>query len=352
MAINEAKLNEFMGKAVGDIGAAMSAALVVIGDRLGIYKAMAALGPATPGEIGKKAGISERYIREWTLNQAAGGYISYDAKSGKFFLSEEQAFAFANDESPAALAGAFEIIGAIHRDTSKVQAAFASGKGIPWGDHDACLFCGTEKFFAASYRGNLVSSWIPALDGVRDKLDRGIAVADVGCGHGASTIIMARAFPNSRFTGFDFHTPSVECARQKASAAKLTNITFESADAVSFPPTPGGYGLVTCFDCLHDMGDPVGCGARVKQSLASGGTWMVVEPAAGDTVESNLNPVSRVFSAASSMICVPASLAYNGPALGACAGPTKLIETIKSAGFGSARVATTTPFNLILEARA
>ncbi|MEK6701548.1 MAG: class I SAM-dependent methyltransferase [Planctomycetota bacterium] len=352
MAINEAKLNEFMGKAVGDMGAAMSAALVVIGDRLGIYKAMAALGPATTAEIGKKTGIAERYVREWTLNQAAGGYVSYDAKGGKYFLTEEQAFALANDESPAALGGAFEIIGSMHRDTAKVQGAYASGKGIAWGDHDACLFCGTEKFFAASYRGNLVGSWIPALEGVKAKLERGIAVADVGCGHGASTIIMAKAFPNSKFTGFDFHGASIECARAKVSEAGLKNVTFEVAEATGFALAPGGYGLVTCFDCLHDMGDPVGCGKRVRQSLAPGGTWMVVEPNAADTVEGNLNPVSRVFSAASAMICVPASVAFDGPALGACAGPAKLTETIKIAGFASVRVATTTPFNLILEARA
>lgn len=355
MAINEAKLNEFLGKAVVDMGAAMSAALVVVGDRLGLYKALAGAGEVTSADLAKKTGTGERYIREWLLNQAAGGYVNYNPKSGKYSMSEEQAAALADETSPAFVCGAFDIIGAIHRDEPKVTRVFKEGGGIPWGDHDACLFCGTERFFAGSYRGNLAQSWIPALDGVKQKLEAGCDVADVGCGHGASTIIMANAFPKSRFTGFDAHAPSIDCARKKAKEAGVADrVKFEVANSTDFPG-PGGKGgawdLVCCFDCLHDMGDPEGCARHVAKSLKKDGTWMVVEPAAGDTVESNLNPVGRTFSAASTMICVPASLAYKGPGLGAQAGPKRLTEVIMKGGFKKCRVATQTPFNLIFEAR-
>lgn len=353
MAINEAKLNEFMGRAVSDMGAAMSACLVMIGDRLGLYKAMAGAGPMTPADLAKKTGTRERYIREWLLNQAAGGYVAYDAQSQRYWLPEEQAFALADETSPAFLCGAFDVIQSMHRDEPKVEKAFKSGAGIPWGDHDACLFCGTERFFAGSYRGNLVGSWIPALDGMKERLERGAAVADVGCGHGASTIIMARAFPRSTFVGMDAHAPSIECARKKAAEAGVKNASFELADATSFPgpKSGGGWDMVCCFDCLHDMGNPSGCAANVLKRLKPDGTWMVVEPFAGDRVEDNLNPVGRTFSAASAMICVPASLASDGPALGAQAGPAKLSEVISSGGFKRCRVAATTPFNLVIEAR-
>jgi 2-polyprenyl-3-methyl-5-hydroxy-6-metoxy-1,4-benzoquinol methylase len=354
MALNEAKLHEFLGKAVGDMGAAMSATLVMLGDRLGLYKAMAGAGPITAAELSKKTGCRERYLQEWLLNQAAGGYLQYHADTGKYSLPEEQAFCLADPMSPGYIGGAFDIIQSVNRDEPKIRDAFKSGKGVPWGDHDACLFCGTERFFAASYRGNLVNSWIPALDGVAGKLTAGAAAADVGCGHGTSTILMAQAFPKSRFTGFDMHGPSIECATKKAAELGVKNVEFAVADAGGFPGPKGGdaFDFIACFDCVHDMGDPVGCAAQVRKRLKPGGVWMVVEPFASDKTEENLNPVGRTFSAASTMICVPASLASNGPALGAQAGPKRLIDTIKKGGFASARVATTTPFNLILEAKA
>jgi 2-polyprenyl-3-methyl-5-hydroxy-6-metoxy-1,4-benzoquinol methylase len=354
MSINEAKLNEFLGKAVGDMGAAMSACLVMIGDRVGLYKAMAGAGPMTPKDVAIKSGCAERYVREWLLNQAAGGYVDYDPKSGKFTLPAEHAFCLADENSPGYILGAFDMIQSMNRDEPKVRAVFKTGEGVPWGDHDACLFCGVERFFASSYRGNLVGSWIPALDGVKSRLADGAAAADVGCGHGISTILMAESFPRSTFVGFDAHKPSIECARKKAAAAGVTNCTFEVADAASFPAPKGGgaFDFITCFDCLHDMGDPVGCATNVLRRLKKDGVWMVVEPFAGDKVEDNLNPVGRTFSAASTMICVPNSMATKGPALGAQAGPARLKEVIGKGGFKNVRVATTTPFNLILEAKA
>jgi 2-polyprenyl-3-methyl-5-hydroxy-6-metoxy-1,4-benzoquinol methylase len=344
------KLEELLGRVVGDIGAAMSAALVSLGDRLGLYRALGA-GPATSAELAGRSGVSERMVREWLLNQASGGYISYDASSNRYFLTTEQAMAFADENSPAFMVGAFDIIASAHRDQHKVAEAFKSGKGMAWGAHDACLFCGTERFFGANYRANLIQSWIPALEGIGARLRDGGHAADVGCGHGASTILMAAAFPASTFSGFDFHTPSIDCAMKRASQAGAKNARFAVAESSAFPEAPGGYDLVTCFDCLHDMGDPVACAKTVHKRLKPGGTWMVVEPAAGDRIEENLNPVGRVFSAASTMICVPASMAYGGPALGACAGPAKIIETIKAGGFNAVRVAVRTPFNLIFEAR-
>ena len=353
MAIEPAKLNEFLGKVVGDIGAALSACLVMIGDRLGLYKAMAGAGALTSAELAQRTGCAERYVREWLLNQAAGGYVTYHPQSGKYSLTEEQAFCLADETSPVFLAGAFDIIQSCNRDEPKVEKVFKSGDGIPWGDHDSCLFCGTERFFGGTYRGNLVQAWIPALDGIEARLSAGGRVADVGCGHAISTVLMAQAFPNTQFTGFDAHPPSIECARRRAAGMGLANVAFEVADATSFPAPKGaaGYDLVTCFDCLHDMGNPVGCAQHVKSRLTSNGVWMVVEPMAGDRGEDNLNPVGRTYSAASAMICVPASIAGKGPALGAQAGPARLTATIKAGGFGTVRVATTTPFNLVLEAR-
>jgi len=353
MAVNEARLNEFLMKAVGDIGAAMSAALVAIGDRLGLYRALAAGGPMSPEQLASKTGTTERYVREWLLNQAAGGYVEYDPATRRYSMTEEQAFALADDQSPCFLAGAFDIIQSVHRDEPKIREVFKSGAGVPWGDHDSCLFCGTERFFAPSYRGNLVNSWIPALDGAKGKLSDGASVADVGCGHGASTVLMAAAFPRSTFVGYDAHSPSVECARKRAADAGVSkNCTFEVADATSFPKPGAGFDLVACFDCLHDMGDPVGCARRVRETLKPDGAWMIVEPNAADTVEGNLNPVGRTYSAASTMICVPASIAFDGPALGACAGQARLTEVATKGGFSKVRRAAETPFNMVLEARA
>ncbi|MBL9031964.1 MAG: class I SAM-dependent methyltransferase [Phycisphaerae bacterium] len=354
MAIDEAKLHDFLGKAVSDMGAALSACLVMIGDRLGLYKAMAGAGPMTSAELAAKAGCAERYVREWLLNQAAGGYVRYHPESGRYSLPDEQAFCLADESSPVFLCGGFDVIQSCHRDEPKVERAFRTGEGIPWGDHDTCLFCGTERFFGGTYRGSPVGEWIPALAGVKERLLAGGHVADVGCGHAISTILMARAFPRSTFVGFDAHGPSIECARKKAAAEGLKNVTFEVADATSFPAPKGagGYDLVACFDCLHDMADPVGCARQVRSRLAPGGAWMVVEPIASDKTEENLNPVGRTYSAASTMICVGASLAGKGPALGAQAGPKRLSDTIRAGGFASVRVATTTPFNMVLDARA
>ena len=351
MTIDESALNQLLGRVVGDVGGAMSAVLVVIGDRLGLYAALGKGEALTSEELAGRTNLSERMVREWLLNQAASGYIQYDAGSKRYSMTPEQAMAFAQPEGPAFMCGAFDIVLSVHRDVEKITEAFRTGRGLPWGAHDACLFCGTERFFASSYRANLVSSWLPSLDGVAARLSSGAEVADVGCGHGASTVLMARAFPSSRFVGYDFHEPSIECARRRAQSAGVHNVRFEVADATSFPEAPGGYDLVTCFDCLHDMGNPSGCAARVHKMLKPTGTWMVIEPAAADKPEENFNPVGRVFAAASTTICVPTSLAFGGPALGACAGPAKLEQVIRSGGFKRVRVATATPFNLVIEAR-
>ena len=350
MAIDEKKLQAFVEKAIGDMGAALTAALVVIGERLGLYRAMAAEGPLTPHELAERTSTTERYVREWLNAQAAAGYVSYDPTSGRYFLMDEQAVALADDDSPACVIGGFiGMVGAI-RAVPKIREAFKGGHGVGWHEHDPDLFEGTERFFRPGYNANLVSTWIPALDGVEEKLKRGARVADVGCGHGASTIIMAKAFPNSTFTGFDYHDKSVEAARGKAREAGVASrVTFERFSAKDFP---GRYDLVACFDCLHDMGDPVGAAAHVRQSLEPGGTWMIVEPFAHDDAELNHNPVGRLFYSASTLICTPASLSQEvGAALGAQAGESKLREVVMKGGFTRLRRATETPFNLVLEAR-
>jgi SAM-dependent methyltransferase len=350
VVINESKLHEFMGKAVGDIGAAMSAALVLIGDKLGLYKAMAHAGPMTSAELAKKTGTGERYIREWLANQAAGGYVTYDPAAGKYTLPEEQAFALADEGSPAFIQGAFQVIASLWHDEPKITERFKSGEGLDWGEHDRCLFEGTERFFRPNYAGNLITNWIPALDGVEEKLRKGIKAADIGCGHGSSTILMAQAYPRSEFIGIDYHEPSIQAARQRAAKAGVADrCRFEVGRSTDYPGK--GFGFVAHFDCLHDMGDPVGAARHVKETLAADGTWMIVEPFAGDRVEDNLNPVGRVFYAASTMVCVPASLAHHGPALGAQAGEARLRQVVTSGGFTRFRRATQTPFNLVLEAR-
>ena len=349
MALDEAKFRALADKIMGELGAVMSAPLVVIGDRLGLYKALAER-PATPGELAERTNTFERYVREWLAAQAASGFVSYDAAAGRYFMTEEQAMAFCNELSPVFAPGAFELISALVRDEPKIAEAFRSGRGVGWEEHDACLFRGTERFFRPSYAANLTSSWIPALQGVVEKLERGAAVADVGCGHGASTILMAKAYPNSRFTGFDVHEPSVERARESAKTAGVADrVRFERARAKDFP---GTYDLVAFFDCLHDMGDPRGAAVHVHSALAHDVTWMVVEPFANDDVVDNFNPVGRLFYAASTMVCTPASRAQEvGLALGAQAGPRRLHEVISGGGFSRVRVATQTPFNLVIEAR-
>jgi SAM-dependent methyltransferase len=349
--IDEAKLEAFMGQAVTDMGAIISAPLFVIGEKLGLYKAMAGAGPLSSQEVAERAGVAERSVREWLRNQAAGGYIEYDPDSDRYTLPDEHALALADEDSPFYLLGLFDSIASLYADEDKIIDAFRSGSGMGWHEHDHRLFRGTERFFRPGYRAHLVAEWIPALEGMEEKLTRGAKVADIGCGHGASTVIMAQAFPNSEFVGFDYHEASVERAREIAEEAGVADrVSFAAASAKDYPGS--GYDLVCVFDCLHDMGDPAGASAHIHQSLAPDGTWMIVEPFAGDSVQENLNPVGRVFYGASTVICTPASLAQEvGLALGAQAGEAKLAEVIKEGGFSSVRRAAQTPFNLVLEAR-
>ncbi len=344
------KLDAFLGKMLGDLGAIASGAGVLLGDHLGFFKALREAGKMTAAELAAKTGTQERLVREWMCGQAAAGYLDYDEKEDRFFLNAEQEQVFANESSPAYMAGAFEVLSSLWLDEEQVGAAFRSGKGVGWHEHSKCLFRGTERFFRPGYNAHLVAEWLPALDGVIDKLKVGAAVADVGCGHGASTILMARAFPNSRFYGFDYHAPSVEHAREAAREAGVTaNTKFEVASAKNYP---GTYDLVAFFDCLHDMGDPAGAAAHVRQSLAADGTWMIVEPFALDNVTGNFNPVGRVYYAASTFVCTPASLSQEvGLGLGAQAGEAKLRDVVTSGGFTRFRRAAATPFNLVLEAR-
>jgi SAM-dependent methyltransferase len=349
--IDEAKLEAFMGQAVTDMGAIISAPLMVIGEKLGLYKAMARAGPLSSQEVAERSGAAERYVREWLRNQAAGGYVTYDPEGDRYTLPNEQALALADEDSPFYILGVYDSIASLYADEDQILEAFRSGGGMGWHEHDHRLFRGTERFFRPGYRANLVAEWIPALEGVQEKLERGAKVADVGCGHGASTVIMAAAFPNSEFFGFDYHDASIERAREAAVEAGVEGrITFEVASAKDYPG--GGYDLVCVFDCLHDMGDPVGAAAHVLETLDYDGTWMIVEPFANDRVEENLNPVGRVFYGASTVICTPASLAQEvGLALGAQAGEARLTEVLNQGGFTRVRRATETPFNLILEAR-
>ena len=350
MSINEAKLNEFLGRAVVDIGATLHAGLVVLGEKLGLYKALAE-APLTPAELAKKTGTTERYVREWLNAQAAGGYVTYEADSGRYSLTEEQAFALADESSPAYVPGAFQLVTSAVKAEPRITEAFRSGAGFGWHEHDSGLFEGTERFFRPNYVGNLITSWIPSLTGVEEKLKRGAKVADVGCGRGASTILMAQAFPKSSFIGFDYHGASIEGARKAAQKAGVADrVRFEQSSAKEYPGND--YDLVAFFDCLHDMGDPVGASTHVLRSLKNDGTWMIVEPYANDHVEQNFNPVGRVFYSASTLICTPASRSQEvGLALGAQAGEPRITEVVKRGGFTRFRRATETPFNLVFEAR-
>jgi SAM-dependent methyltransferase len=349
--VDNDKLHAFIGKILGDLGGAFSVPLVRIGDQLGLYKALHANGPMTPGELAAKANIAERYAREWLSHQAASDYLTYDAATGRFTLPPEQAMVFAEPDSPVNLMGAFDLATVMMENQSLVEPAFRTGKGVGWGHQSQCLFCTVGRFFRPGYHNNLVQAWLPALDGVTAKLERGATVADVGCGHGFSTVIMAKAFPNSTFVGYDFHPDSVSQARRHAEEHGVTaNTRFEVALASEFPGKD--LDLVTFFDCLHDMGDPVGAARHVRETLKPDGSWMLVEPAAGDRLEDNLNPVSRLYYAGSTMICVPTSLDQPvGAALGAQAGLAALTAAINDGGFRNVRKATETPFNMILEAR-
>ena len=351
MALNEEKLHQFVHRAVGDMGSLLTAALVVIGDKLGLYRALASSAPLTPAELARKTGTAERYVREWLNGQAAAGYVDYDASTGRYSLAPEQAEALTNEDSPACVLGGFQGMFAATRSLPKIMDAFRSGHGVGWHEHDPDLFAGTERFFRPGYNANLVNSWIPALDGVDAKLRKGGKVADVGCGHGASTIILAKAYPDSELFGFDYHRPSIEAARQRAEEAGVADrVRFDVASAQEYPGD--GYDLVTHFDCLHDMGDPVGAATHVRRSLSPDGTWLLVEPYANDDVKDNLNPVGRLFYSVSTLVCTPASLSQEvGLALGAQAGEARLREVAERAGFTRFRRATETPFNLVFEAR-
>ncbi|MET4070822.1 SAM-dependent methyltransferase [Bradyrhizobium sp. S3.2.6] len=351
MEVNSDRLNAFMGKMITEVGAAINASLVLLGDKLGLYRVLAAKGPMNSAELARATGTNERYVREWLASQAASGYVEYDSVSGKFSMLPEQAMALADEDSPVFLGAVGNVIAAAFLDEPKITDAFKSGKGVGWNRRSECLFCGTARFFRTGYMHHLVQEWLPALDGVVDKLKRGAKVADVGCGHGVSTRLMAEAFPNSRFYGFDYHEGSIEAARKAAAEAKLGDrVNFAVHSAKTYPAE--GYDLVCFFDCLHDMGDPVGAISHVRQTMAKDGTCMLVEPFAGDRLEDNLNPVGRVYYAASTMICTPASLDQEvGLALGAQAGEARLRKVASEGGLSRFRRAAETPFNLILEAR-
>ncbi len=350
--IQEEKLHALVGQVLNDLGGAYSIGLVQIGANLGLYRALNDLGPVTSKELATHTDLSERYLREWLSHQAASGYLTYDAETGRFALPPEQAMVFADTDSPVYLVDAFESAGRALGNRPMVEAGFRTGKGVEWDRQEGCLFCAIARFFRPGYHNHLVGEWLPALDGVKERLERGASVADVGCGCGYSTVIMAKAFPNSEFVGFDFHEKSILEARAHAKAhGAPPNVRFEVSPAKGFPGHD--YDLVTFFDCLHDMGDPAGAASHVRKALKPDGTWMIVEPMARDKLEENLNPVGRLYYAASTIVCVPTSLSQEvGAALGAQAGETQLREVVTDGGgFSRFRRATETPFNLILEAR-
>ena len=350
-AIDEARLRAFVGRMLGDLGALTNAVLVHVGDQLGFYKAMTKSGPVDSTALANQTGTSERLVREWLSAQAAQGYLSYDKSTQKFSLSPEQAMVFADDDSPFFMAGFFDIASGLFHDVPKIVNAFKSDGALAWHEHNGCLFCGTQRIFRPAYNHSLVKEWLPALEGVVAKLQQGCSVADVGCGLGASTILMAKAFPNSKFFGYDYHAESIEAARKSAHEAGVgARISFETGAAKNFPTK--GFDLICFFDCLHDMGDPAGAAHHVSKALAPDGTWMIVEPFAHDRLEDNLNPIGALFYAASTAVCTPASLAQEvGLALGAQAGEARLKKVIMEGGFKRVRRAAETPFNMVLEAR-
>ncbi len=349
-AVDEAKLEQFMGQAVTDMGAAMNGVLVMIGGELGLWKSMAGAGPLSSGEIAERSGVAERYVREWASAQAASGYLEYDADGDTFTLPPEQAMALADEDSPVYVLGGYHVVSSAWKDRDKLAERYRSGAGFGWHEHDPELFSGTEQFFRPGYRAHLTAEWLPALEGMEEKLRSGAKVADIGCGHGVSTSIMAQAYPDSEIHGFDYHEASIERARELAAAEGVDNAQFDTASAKDYPGE--GYDLVCFFDCLHDMGDPVGAMKHVRETLDDDGTVMLVEPFAADTLAENLNPVGRVYYAASTLICTPSSLDQEvGLGLGAQAGEARLREVAEQAGFTRFRRATETPFNLVLEAR-
>jgi 2-polyprenyl-3-methyl-5-hydroxy-6-metoxy-1,4-benzoquinol methylase len=345
--VNETALNELVGKVLGDLGGAVSVPLVRIGDALDLYKTLNEIGPTTSDGLAEATGCSPRYVQEWLSAQTASGYVHHD--DGRFSLTAEQAFVFAEPDSPVNLIGAFDTAAAMVENQPKVQSAFKTGRGVAWGDQAGCMFCAVARLFRPGYINALVQDWLPAMGGVVEKLKAGAKVADVGCGHGLSTILMAQAFPKSQFTGYDFHEGSIAAATAHAQSHELANVRFEVGRAQDF--VGRDFDLITCFDCLHDMGDPKMAATHIRRALKDGGTWMVVEPMAGDRLEDNINPVGRLYYSASTMICVPTSLAQEtGLALGAQAGEKRLAEVICSGGFATVRRAAATPLNMVLEA--
>jgi SAM-dependent methyltransferase len=349
--IDPDKLMSFVFRAVDEVGATLNTALVVMGDKLGLYRALAGAGPLSPAELARRTDISERYVQEWLNAQAAGGYLDYDPDSGRYVLPPEQTVALTDESSPAYLPGFFQIALGSVIDSPRITEAARTGAGVGWHDHVADVHDGCERFFRPGYNAHLVAEWLPALEGVVAKLQRGARVADVGCGHGASTVLMAEAFPASTFVGFDYYSASIEIAAERAVEAGVEGrVSFEMAAAASYPGRD--YDLVTMFDCLHDMGDPAGAARHVRGSLAPDGTWMIVEPAAGDRVEDNLNPIGRAYYGFSTLLCTPSSLAQEvGLALGAQAGEARIRAIVGAAGFGTFRRVAGTPFNSVFEAR-
>ncbi|MCI4352639.1 MAG: methyltransferase domain-containing protein [Thermoplasmata archaeon] len=351
MAIDQEKLNALVGKFVNDLGASLHGSAILVGEQLGLYKALASGGPVTSEELAKKTGMSERYLREWLAGQAASGFVDYDPRTKRYLMTPEQKFTLTDEDSPVYIPGAYYIVASVYKDQRKITEAIRAGKGFGWHEHHNDLFMGTRKFFRPGYLANLVSSWLPSLEGVVHKLEAGARVADVGCGLGASTIIMAKAFPKSKFIGYDYHLESIEWANNAAVTEGVTqNTDFQVSTAKEFPGK--SYDLVTFFDCLHDMGDPVGAARHVRQSLKPDGTWMIVEPFANQSVEQNLNPVGRIFYNASLQLCVPSSLAQEvGAALGAQATDASLNEVFRAGGFTRMRKPVETPFNRVFEVR-
>jgi SAM-dependent methyltransferase len=350
MAIDTDKLMDFVGRFAGDLGATVAAGNVVLGDRLGLYRALAT-APATAAALAERTGTDARYVTEWLRGQAAGGYVEYDPSSDSYSMTEEKAFALTDPDGPLFLPGAFELALGSLAAVPRMEEAYRTGAGVGWHEHDEQVFHGCEQFFRPGYLAHLVAEWIPALDGAQARLEQGARVADIGCGHGASTVLMAEAFPASTFSGSDYHDGSVrEAGKRAAEAGVADRVTFEVAGAQQF--SGNGYDLVTSFDCLHDMGDPLGAARHVRSALAPDGAWLIVEPAAGDTVADNLNPVGRVYYGFSTLVCTPASLSQDvGLALGTQAGPARIRDVTVAAGFSQFRIAASTPFNHVYEVR-
>lgn len=347
-AIDETRLNELIGKVIGDVAGALSLYMAYLGDQAGVFTALDGAGRLTVRDLAAKTGLNEKYLHEWLGSVSAAGYVNHHAEDDTFSISPEQALVFTREGQPACMQGFIQAIVSQYEGHEKATATFKSGKGRPWGDHTQCLFCGTDRFFRPGYQANLIEHWIPALDGVDAKLKAGARVADIGCGHGSSTVLMAQAYPNSRIVGIDYHAPSIEEAKKKAAEAGVTNVEFQVATAQDFAGE--GYDFACIFDALHDMGDPVGAARHIRETLAPGGVFMLVEPMAGDSMAENMNPLGQIFYAFSTTVCTPNSLSQPvGRGLGAQAGQRALTDVCREAGFTNVRRAAETPTNMVLE---